>query len=227
MGGIDRGRQALARGVKVEIWSDIVCPWCYIGKRRFESAVAGFEHGDEVEVVWRSFELDPAAPRQRELSSTEHLAQKYGMSLEQAAASQERVTAVAASVGLAYDLEGRNGGNSFDAHRLLHLAAESGRQDELKERLLRAFFSEGEAIGEPEVLQRLALDVGLDADEVRELLAGDRFAEAVREDERLARALGIDGVPFFVVDGRYGISGAQPSELIASALAQAWREQAA
>jgi len=204
--------------VKVEIWSDVVCPWCYIGKRRFETALAQFERADEVEVVWRSFELDPDAPRTQADSSLEHLARKYGMSVDQARASQNHVTELAAAEGLEYRLADVRRGNSFDAHRLLHLARERGKQDELKERLLRAYFSEGEPIGEPEALGRLPVEVGLDRMEVAEMLAGDRFAREVRDDEHSARLLGIRGVPFFVLDERYGIEGAQPAESILQAL---------
>jgi predicted DsbA family dithiol-disulfide isomerase len=212
--------------VKVEIWSDVVCPWCYVGKRRFESALARFAHPDEVEVVWRSFELDPAAPRMREGTSAEHLARKYGMTAEQVAASQARLTALAAAEGLEYHLDRTRGGNTFDAHRLLHLAAEHGLQNELKERLLHAYFTEVEAIGEPAVLERLAVEAGLDRAEVAEVLAGNRYAEDVRADERRAHLLGIHAVPFFVVDERYGIEGAQPAELILHALRQAASEAA-
>src|SRR5207248_8521488 len=132
------------RRMKVEIWSDVVCPWCYIGKRRFESALAGFEHRDDVEVVWRSFELDPSAPARRSGDSAQRLADKYGMSREQAVASQDRLTEMAAGEGLAFHFENAQSGNTFDAHRLLHLASERGLQDEVKERLFRAYFSEGE-----------------------------------------------------------------------------------
>jgi predicted DsbA family dithiol-disulfide isomerase len=211
--------------MKVEIWSDIVCPWCYIGKRRFETALGRFGHRDDVEVAWRSFELDPGAPPRRELEYLEYLANKYGMSLEQAEASQKRLTEQAVGEGLEFHLAATQGGNSFDAHRLLHLAAASGLQDALKERLLRAYFTEGETIGEPEALARLAVEAGLDHDQVVDLLAGDLYAEEVRADERRARLLGINGVPFFVIDERYGISGAQPPELILSALDQAWAER--
>jgi predicted DsbA family dithiol-disulfide isomerase len=207
--------------MRVEIWSDVVCPWCYIGKRRFETALAEFEGAGAVEVVWRSFELDPEAPRVQEGSSVEHLARKYGMSVEQARSSQDRVTQVAAGLGLDYRLADVRRGNSFDAHRLLHLALAHGKQDELKERLLRAYFGEGEPIGEPEVLVRLAVEVGLDGTEAAETLAGDRFAEDVRADEQRARSLGIRGVPFFVLDERYGIEGAQPPESILHALREA------
>jgi predicted DsbA family dithiol-disulfide isomerase len=210
--------------MQVEIWSDVVCPWCYVGKRRFEAALARFAERAEVEVVWRSFELDPDAPQQRERPATEHLAQKYGMSVEQAEASQQRLTDLATAEGLEYHLDRTAGGNSFDAHRLLHLAAAAGLQDRLKERLLRAYFTEGEAIGRPDVLARLAADAGLDPAEVDEVLAGERFAAEVRADEHRARLLGINGVPFFAIDARYGISGAQSSDLILSALEQAWSE---
>jgi predicted DsbA family dithiol-disulfide isomerase len=210
--------------VQVEIWSDVVCPWCYVGKRRFEAALARFAEREDVDVVWRSFELDPTAPQQRELPSTAHLAEKYGMSIEQAEASQQRLTDLAAAEGLEYHLGRTAGGNSFDAHRLLHLAAASGLQDALKERLLRAYLTEGEAIGRPDVLQRIAVEAGLDPTEVADVLAGEQFADEVRADEQRARLLGINGVPFFAIDGRYGISGAQSSDLILSALEQAWSE---
>ena len=210
--------------MKVEIWSDVVCPWCYVGKRRFESALARFEHADEVEVVWRSFELDPEAPVRRG-STREHLARKYGMSADQVAASQERLTAIATGEGLEYHLDETQGGNTFDAHRLLHAAGEGGLQDALKERFMRAYFTEGAAIGEREVVARLASEVGVPG--AAEVLASDRFAEEVRADEREAQALGIHGVPFFVVDRRYGIEGAQPADLILQALEQAWSERVA
>jgi predicted DsbA family dithiol-disulfide isomerase len=211
--------------MKVEIWSDVVCPWCYLGKRRFEDALARFAQRDEVDVVWRSFELDPTALPERELLGAEHLAAKYGMSLEEAQSSQRRLTGLAAAEGLEYHLEKTAGGNSFDAHRLLHFAAASGRQEELNERLLRGYFTEGEAIGRRDVLARLADDVGLEPAEVAGVLAGDQFGEAVRADEQRARLLGINGVPFFAVDERYGISGAQSSDLLLSALEQAWSER--
>jgi predicted DsbA family dithiol-disulfide isomerase len=208
-------------GVRVEIWSDVVCPWCYIGKRRFEHALA--ELGDEadVEIVWRSFELDPDAPRVQGEPALEHLAQKYGMTLAQAEAAQARVTQAAAGEGLDYHLADTQRGNSFDAHRLIHLARSHGLQDEMKERFLRAYFTEGQRIGDPETLARLAVEAGLDPAEVDETLATGRFADEVREDERRARLLGINGVPFFVLDERLGVSGAQPAEVFVQALRQA------
>jgi predicted DsbA family dithiol-disulfide isomerase len=211
----------------VDIWSDLVCPWCYIGKRRFESALARFEHRDGVVVTWHSFELDPAAPAIADGTPAERLSAKYGMPVEEAAARQAEISALAAQEGLAYDLPGSRGGNSFDAHRLTHLAAERGIQGPVVERLMRGYFCEREPIGDAAAIARLAAEAGLDAGEVREVLQGDRYADAVRGDERLAGELGISGVPFFVLDGRYGVSGAQGSELLLGALTQAWDEAAA
>ena len=151
----------------VEIWSDIACPWCYVGKRRFEAALAGFEHRDDVQVTWRSFELDPEAPAERPRSGAEHLAEKYGTSLEQAQAMNDRMTEIAATEGLEFHFERARGGNTFDAHRLVHLAAEHGAQDAMKERLMRAYLSEGELMADARPLVRLAGEVGLPEDDVR------------------------------------------------------------
>jgi predicted DsbA family dithiol-disulfide isomerase len=213
-----------SKEMKVEIWSDVVCPWCYIGKRRFENALERFAHRDDVEVVWRSFELDPSAPVRRTGDSAQRLADKYGMSREQAAASQDRLTQMAAAEGLAFHFENAQSGNTFDAHRLLHLASERGVQDEVKERLFRAYFSEGEAIGEPETLVRLAAEVGLDPAEADKVLGSDTYAAEVRAEEQQASELGINGVPFFVVDRRYGVSGAQPADVLLQVLDRAWAE---
>ena len=210
--------------MKVEIWSDVVCPWCYIGKRRFETALAGFEHRDEVIVIWRSFQLDPNAPTTADGDPLDRLVAKYGMSRADAERAQARVTATAATVGLDFHLDRARSGNTFDAHRLLHLALAAGRQTDLKERLMAGYFVEGEAVGEPEVLALLATEVGLEESAVDEVLASDAFAAEVRQDELEARRLGISGVPFFVIDRRYGISGAQPSELMLSTLDQAWAD---
>jgi predicted DsbA family dithiol-disulfide isomerase len=210
--------------MKVEIWSDVVCPWCYIGKRRFESALAAFPHRDEVEVIYRSFELDPTAQVDSGQSVTERLAEKYGVSLEQADAMNARVTSMAAGEGLDYHLERARHANTVKAHRLIHLAASKGLQDAVLERVMTAYFSEGEDIGEAETLVRLATVAGLDADEARTALEGSDYTDAVRADERRARMLGINGVPFFVVDERYGVSGAQPAELLLQVLDEAWAE---
>ncbi|MBA2638142.1 MAG: DsbA family oxidoreductase [Solirubrobacterales bacterium] len=209
----------------VEIWSDIACPWCYIGKRRFEAALGGFEHRDDVRVTWRSFELDQQAPPERPGDRAVHLAQKYGSSLEQAQAMQDQMTAVAAEEGLDFHFDRARDGNMFAAHRLLHLANAHGAQDALKERLMRAYLGEGELMSDPSTLERLALEVGLPRDEVGELLAGDRFAADVREDERTAAELGISAVPFFVVDRAMGASGAQSPEVLGGLLRRAWAAQ--
>jgi predicted DsbA family dithiol-disulfide isomerase len=207
--------------VQVEIWSDVVCPWCAIGKRRFEAALADFERRDEVEVRYRSFELDPTTPRLVEGNATQRLADKYGVPLAQAEAMNQRVTAAAAGEGLDFRLDKARPGNTVDAHRLLHLAADRGLQAELKERLLLAYFTEGRPIGDPATLVTLAGDVGLDPEEARSVLESDKYLAAVREDESTAAALGISGVPFFVLDRKFGVSGAQPAEVLLGALRQA------
>ena len=211
----------------VEIWSDVVCPWCYLGKRRFEQALSRFEHRDDVEVVWRSFELDPNAGPSSPQPPAERLAAKYGMSVEDARASHERLTALAAEDGLEYHLDRTRGGNTFDAHRLIQLGKARGIQDAVKERLMRAYFTENVAIDDRETLVGLAADAGLDADEARAVLASDDYADAVREDEELARRIGINGVPFFVLGRRYGVSGAQTSDVLLEALDKSWEALAA
>jgi predicted DsbA family dithiol-disulfide isomerase len=208
--------------VDVEIWSDIACPWCYVGKRRFEAALADFEHGDEVAVTWRSFELDPQAPVARSVDSATHLAQKYGMSRDEALASQRKLAEVAAGDGLDMRFDLARGGNTFDAHRLVQLAKAEGVQDAMKERLMHAYFTEGEPIGDPAALARLAVEVGLPEDEVRDVLDGDRYATEVREDKRTAMALGINAVPFFVVDRRMGAAGAHPPDALGELLRRGW-----
>lgn len=210
--------------MQVEIWSDVVCPWCAIGKRRFEAALARFPHRDEVQVRWRSFELDPGAPRERAGDLADHLAAKYGMSREQAEGFERQMSEQAAGEGWEFRLDRARNGNSFDAHRLIHLAAERGVQDAVKERLLRAYLTHGERIGDPETLVRLVAEAGLDEAESRAVLASDGYADAVRADERQAQAYGISGVPFFVIDRRYGVSGAQPAEALLQALQTAWAE---
>ena len=208
--------------MNVEIWSDIACPWCAVGKRRFEAALERFEHRDDVTVTFRSFELDPEAPPSRAGSTAEHLAAKYGTSLEQALAMNERMTQTAAQDGLTFRFDLARGGNTFDAHRLLHLAAAHGRQHELKERLMLAYLGEGELMSDHAALTRLALEAGLPEDEVRDTLATDRFAAEVREDEATARGLGISAVPFFVIDRAFGAAGAQPPEVLGEFLQRAW-----
>jgi predicted DsbA family dithiol-disulfide isomerase len=219
----------MGMSMKVEIWSDVVCPWCYIGKRRFERALTSFAHRDEVELVWRSFQLDPSAgPSPAEPGQqVKHLAAKYGRSLPEAQAMLDNVAAQAASEGLDFRFDLSRAGNTFDAHRLLHLALEHGLQDQLKERLDHATFTEGSPVSDHDALRGLAVEVGLPVDEVDDVLASERYADAVRADVAQAAAYGINGVPFFVVDGRYGISGAQPAEVVLQTLEQAWSERPA
>ena len=216
--------------MKVEIWSDVVCPWCYIGKRRFEAALARFAHRDEVVVEWRSFELDPGATSSAAAEGADasgyadRLAAKYGTTRPEAQKMLDSMTAAAAAEGLDFRFDRAVAANTFEAHQLIHLAAAHGRQDEAKERLLRAYFTEGEAVGDREVLVRLAAELGLDAQETREALEQQRHAAQVRDDEAEATALGIRGVPFFVIDRTYGVSGAQPAEQLLEVLQRAWGE---
>src|SRR6476646_6175051 len=206
----------------VEIWSDIACPWCYVGKRRFEAALSQFEHRDDVQVTWRSFELDPSAPPEREGDRAERLAEKYGMTVEHARQMERQMTETAAVEGLDFRFDIARSGTTFDAHRLVHLAAEHDLQDPMKERLLRAYFGEGELMSDHDTLVRLAGEVGLDEDEVRQMLASDRFAEEVREDERTAARFGISAVPTFVVDRSLGASGAHPPDALLELLREGW-----
>jgi predicted DsbA family dithiol-disulfide isomerase len=210
--------------VKVEIWSDVVCPWCAVGKHRFEKALARFDHRDQVEVSFHSFELDPEAPHEQDGNLNDHLATKYGMSRAEAEAKHRQMTEMAAADGWDFHFERARRGNTFDAHRLLHLAADRGVQDAVKERLFRGYFTEGEHIADHATLARLGADAGLDPAEAREVLASDRYADEVRADEQQARAYGITAVPFFVVDGKYGVAGAQPPEALLQVLDTAWAE---
>ncbi|MCW3009925.1 MAG: oxidoreductase [Solirubrobacterales bacterium] len=208
----------------VEIWSDIACPWCYVGKRHLEEALERFEHRDEVTVTWRSFELDPGAPAERggPGEGAIHLAKKYGTTLEKAREMEQRMTETAAEDGLEFRFDRLRMGSTFDAHRIVHLAQEHGRQDAMKERLMLAYLTEGELMSDHATLRRLAGEVGLPEDEVVEVLATERFAEEVREDERTASAFGASAVPFFVVDRALGASGAHPADALLQLLQQGW-----
>jgi predicted DsbA family dithiol-disulfide isomerase len=210
--------------MQVEIWSDIVCPWCYIGKRRFERALATFEHAEPVKVSYRSFELDPAAPASRAGSHAEHLARKYGMPVEQAEQLDQQMTERAAAEGLDFHFDVMRGGNTFDAHRLLHLASKHGAQVEMKERLMHATFTDGLPIGDKSTLADLAAEVGVPEDEARDALDGDAYEISVRRDEEQAARYGITGVPFYVADGKFAVSGAQPAEVFQQFLRRAYEE---
>ena len=204
----------------VEIWSDVICPWCYVGKRRFEHALALFDGRDEVEVIWRSFELDPHAPREL-IPLADRLASKFNVSHAEAIAMNERMTETASGVGLQFRLDKAISGNTLDAHRVIHLAASQGLQAEVDERIKESYFAEGRPISDRESLIELAASFGLEADETRAMLESDRFLDEVREDEQTAAAFGINGVPFFVFDRRLGVSGAQPPEVLLGALQEA------
>ena len=214
--------------LKLEVWSDIACPWCYVGKRRLEGALKQFAHQSEVELVWRAFELDPGAKaeRPRDVSHVEFIARKYGMSVAQAQKSTDHLVQLARAEGLAFDFLNIRSGNTFDAHRLVHLGYDRGLQDAVQERLMKAYFEQGELMSDHGTLARLASEAGLDGSEVADVLAGDSYALAVRADEARARELGITGVPCFVFDRQFAVSGAQSSEVLLNALQQAWSERA-
>lgn len=213
--------------MRIEIWSDVVCPWCYIGKRRLETALADFAHADDVEIVYRSYLLDPEAPSVPDQSVAEVLGQKYGGGPEAGRAMIDQMQSVAAAEGLPFRLHEAQRVDTVDAHRLLHLAYETGgagMQSALKEALLSAYFTETVNVADPEALTRIATGVGLTEDRVREVLAGAEYADAVDADIAQAAAFGATGVPFFVVDRKYGVSGAQSPDVFTEVLERAWRE---
>jgi predicted DsbA family dithiol-disulfide isomerase len=211
--------------IRVDIWSDVACPWCYIGKRKFEAAVES--SGLPVEVEYHSFELSPGTPAEFPGSHEEYLAGHLGASLEQAGAMLERVTGIAAAVGLHYDYDRLQTTNTVLAHQLIHYAKARGKQAEMKERLMKAYFEEGRHVGRIPELADLAAEIGFDRDDVVRALESEEYLDAMRGDVALAAEYGIRGVPFFVIDGKYGISGAQESATFVQALAQVSAERAA
>jgi predicted DsbA family dithiol-disulfide isomerase len=211
--------------MRVDIWSDVVCPWCYIGKRRLELGLSEFRHRDAVEVVYHAFELDPSYPAGQGMPVRELLATKYRLTPEQAAEAEQSVAAKATADGLPFTAD-RVMGNTFDAHRLVALGHERGIQDQVLSRLYGAYFGEGRAVFEQADLAGLAESAGLDTDEAKQVLADGSYAEAVRADEDQARQLGISGVPFVVIDSRFGVSGAQPAQTFTAALDRAWTASA-
>jgi predicted DsbA family dithiol-disulfide isomerase len=212
--------------MNVDIWSDVVCPWCYLGKRRFEKALAAFDGRDRVRISHRSFQLDPTRPKGQTTSRRTMLMSKYRLSEDQVRAMDHKMEQTAAVDGLEYHLgEGGLTGNTLDAHQLVHLAGSHGRDDAMLERLYRAYFTEQRSVFDPESLVTLAVEEGLDSTEVREALEGGRYVDAVARDLDEARSLGVSGVPFFVIDSRYGISGAQATDVFARALTVAGNEE--
>jgi predicted DsbA family dithiol-disulfide isomerase len=211
----------VSEAIKIDIWSDIACPWCYIGKRHLEGGIAALgADAPEVEIEYHSFELAPDTPVDFEGTEVDFLAGHKGIPVEQARMMIDRVTGVAAQAGLDYDYDALQHTKTLKAHELLHFAKEQGLQLELSERLFRAYFTEGRHLGRTQELVDLAAEVGLDADTAREALESGRFASAVQADIAQAGAYGINGVPFFVFDGRYGVSGAQPAEVFSQVLTQ-------
>jgi predicted DsbA family dithiol-disulfide isomerase len=209
--------------LRFDIWSDIACPWCYIGKRRLERTLSQLSDRDDVQLTWHAFELNPAAPPlDGEGNYAERLAKKYGTSTIEARAMIDRVKQVAMAEGLAFDFDIIRPGNTFDAHRVLCMAREHGLQNAVKERFMQGYFCEGQVMSDPDTLVQLAVKAGLDGPLVRNVLANSgSFASDVRQDEAQARDLGIHGVPFFVLNGHYGVSGAQLPEVLLQVIEQA------
>jgi predicted DsbA family dithiol-disulfide isomerase len=210
--------------LRIDIWSDVVCPWCYVGKRRFERALAGFAHRDQVEVVYHAFELDPTKPRGASEPRAEVLRRKYGWSEKEVHDREQHMEKIAAGEGLVFNVADARSGNTADAHQLIHLAKLRGRQEQMVEGLFRAYFTDRRSIFEHGTLVELGAEAGLETEECRQVLAQGTYAAAVAEDERAAHALGATGVPFFVIGGRYGVSGAQPTALFERALTRAWTD---
>jgi predicted DsbA family dithiol-disulfide isomerase len=207
--------------MRVDIWSDVICPWCYVGKARFEQALSSFDHRDEVDVVYHSFELDPTYPKGKHETTFAMLREKYGMSEADARAAESRIAGLAAAEGLGFQPE-RPVGNTFDIHRVLHLGLAKGVQAELLNAVNQAYFGQGRQVFDRDVITEIAAGAGLDGGAAGDVIDGDAYAEEVRRDELQARELGVNGVPFFVFDMALGVSGAQPTEMFASALQQAW-----
>jgi len=209
----------------LEVWSDVVCPFCYIGKRELESALARFPHRDQVRVVWKSFELDPNAPDRAPHDTYGMLMERYRISRDEAKSRVSGVTQRAASLGLSYDFEKVIVGSSLQAHRLLQYAKSIGKGDAMKERLFRAYFTEGKHLADKTALLALAAEVGLKTDDARKALEGDVWLKEVRSDEQEARQIGVSGVPFFAFNRRFAVSGAQSSAVFLQALEKAWAER--
>lgn len=211
--------------MKVDIWSDVVCPFCYIGKRKFEKALENFKDKDNVEIEWHSFQLDPDLEYVPGQSVHEYLGKRKGVSAAEGKKMNDAMTAMAKEVGLEYNFDKAVINNTFNAHRLLHFAKEKGVQNELKERLFKAYYTEGKNIGDTDTLVQLSEEVGLKADEVRGVLENDQYAQEVQMDQYQAQQMGIHGVPFFVFNNKYAVSGAQPTELFEQVLQKVGEEE--
>jgi len=226
-GSAPRVAPHMTETLKIDVWSDIACPWCYIGKRNLENGLAeasGDENAPRVDVVFHSFELSPDTPVDFDGGEEEYLSQHKGISPDQAREMLDRVSGIAADAGLPYRFDLLKHTNTVKAHELLHFAKTQGRQAELAERLMSAYFTEGRHLGREDELVALAADVGLDVDAARGALQSGRHLRDVRADQAQATAYGITGVPFFVIDGKYGVSGAQPAEAFAQIVRQVWAE---
>ncbi len=210
--------------MKVEIWSDIMCPFCYIGKRKFETALKQFEHKDEIEIRWRSFELSPELKTDPSKNTYEYLAEKKGWTLDYTKKVHAQLTETAKEAGLDYNFDTVIPANSFNAQRLSHLAAKRNLQDEAEEHLFAAHFTEGKNIDDDKTLVELGVEIGLPEEEIREMLQGDLYVDEVQNDKDAARQVGVQGVPSFVLNEKYAVSGAQPSEVFLEALQKAYKE---
>jgi predicted DsbA family dithiol-disulfide isomerase len=210
--------------MKVDIWSDVVCPFCYIGKRKFEDALSRFEHKDKIEVVWHSYQLDPDTRPQPGKDAYQYLAERKGQSRDWSVQAHKQVTQMAKEVGLEYNFDKAVVANTFDAHRLSHLAKQHGKGDAVEENLFRAYFTEGKDIGDAATLKSIGVSIGLKAEEIDEVLTSDKYAQDVKNDIQAAENLGATGVPFFVLNNMYGVSGAQGPDVFLNALRQAWKE---
>ncbi len=210
--------------MNVEIWSDVMCPFCYIGKRKFENALAQFPHKNNINIIWKSFQLDPTTVTDPNLNTIEHLAHKKGWSKEQAAQTTAHVTDIAKKVGLDFHFEKAVVANSFDAHRLSHLAKKHGKQNDLEEKLFLAYFTEGKNTADHSTLLQIAKKIGLDEKETTEVLNSNTYSAEVEQDIIEAQQVGVRGVPFFVIDRKYAVSGAQESETFLGALTKAYEE---
>jgi predicted DsbA family dithiol-disulfide isomerase len=210
--------------MKIEIWSDVMCPFCYIGKRRFEDALQQFAHKDEIEVEWKSFQLNPNMKTDTSVNITQYLADAKGWNLDYAKQMNDHVTEMAAQVGLKYDFDRAIVANSFNAHRFSHLAKKHGLGDAAEEALFIAYFTEGKNIDDQDTLIDLGVTIGLNADEVRQTLDSDAFADAVKHDIVEAQNLGIQGVPFFVMNNKYGVSGAQAVPVFSETLEKSFAD---